>query len=292
LTFLPPSDNQPRLILNDPIIEVSGPRIYDDEARSTTFAQNIVEESMILACSTAAAWCAERNIPMMYRGSIETPMSVMAAEKFRERVVKPHMDKYGKLSRKVTEDYIETRGKAIIHTSPLEHKFLGVPSYTKVTSPLRRFSDMVGHWQIESAMRYEAESGRKFDFNTSPTGVLPFRHEQMQKAIVTFSVREAIIRQCQHRGDLHWVSLAFMRAHFYGEAKLPETLRMYVRRVDEDDALGVMTEYGFPVHLTAGKKQGVREGDEWEGRLDDVKVYAREIWLRPERLVHRDEEVV
>jgi hypothetical protein len=304
LTWTPPSDERFRLIHGDPVIELSGPANYDDKSPNTTFTRNIVEEMMILACSTAASWCAERNIPVMYRGSIETPMSAMAVETFQEKIVKPCLEKYGRLSRKITDDYITAVGRAIAHTSPLPHRFLGLQSYTKVTSPLRRFSDMVAHWQIEAALRYEADTGRRFDFNNPPTGVkpvLPFTREQMQESIITFSVREKIIRQTQNSAGLHWACLALMRAHFYGEANLPETFRVYVRRVKgqpdasgrlRDISEGLLVDYGVRVLMEPSPGIDIEEGDEWEARIDDINVYTRAIFMAPVRLLHREETLI
>jgi hypothetical protein len=304
LTWRAPSDNRSRLIRGDPIIELSGSAPYDEKSHDMVYTQNIVEEMMILACSTAASWCAQRNIPVMYRGSIETPMSTMAAETFRETIVKPYLQKHGRLSRRIIDGYITALGRAIAHTSPLPHRFLGVESYAKVTSPLRRFSDMVAHWQIEAALRYEAHSGRQFDFDNPPAGpksMLPFTREQMQESIMTFSVRERIIKQAQNSANLHWACLALVRAHFYGEAKLPETFKVYVRRVEEGPdgagrirnvSEGLLLDYGLRVFMPTRLGADIEEGDEWDARIVDIDVYTRSIYMEPVRLLHRDEKLL
>jgi hypothetical protein len=299
LAWNPPSLDAARLIQGDPVIEFSN-TIQNRCINLDINATNIVEEMMMLGCQTAASWCAERNIPVMYRGTIETPDSStgMSSREFEENIIKPYLEKHGDLSRILASRYMRSRGRAVAHFSPLPHKIMGVSSYVKVTSPLRRFSDMMTHWQIEAALQYEARTGKKLDaaqVDTSQSG-LPFSQRQMQDSIVTLQPKEKIIRQTKRNSALYWFHLALMRAFHYKEAELPSTFKCWINHVPAPNspsnlaAVGNIAEYGLQVKLTEGVD--ARLGDEWEVALDSVDYYRAKIFVKPLRLLFREAELV
>ena len=77
----------------------------------------LVAELMIVANSTWGGLLAERNIACLYRA--------------------------------------QTQGKARMTTSPLPHEGLGVPQYAWMTSPLRRYCDLVNQWQLIACLKGE-----------------------------------------------------------------------------------------------------------------------------------------
>jgi exoribonuclease-2 len=50
----------------------------------------------------------------------------------------------------------QSQGKARMTTSPLPHEGLGVPQYAWMTSPLRRYCDLINQWQLIACLRGEA----------------------------------------------------------------------------------------------------------------------------------------
>lgn len=297
LTWNAPAANAARFVRGDPLIEIS-------KATSRGFlrfdmdATNIVEEIMILACSSAASWCGERGIPVIYRGSVAPPnINRAPSEDLKRNIMTNYLKKHRDPPLQLTTQYLESLGKAIAHTSPLPHKVIGVPGYVRVTSPLRRFSDMVAHWQIEAAIRYEAKTGRKYDADqVIPQNVLPFNQHQIQESIITLSPREKLIAMTQRSAVNHWVAQAFLRAMHYGEAELPATFKCWIRYVDlganrpglKPRAVGLLPEYGLRV--------GVRDiedgqlGDEWEVALDGVDLFNGSVYVKPVRLLRREVE--
>ncbi|KAF2822634.1 RNB-domain-containing protein [Ophiobolus disseminans] len=299
ITWHPPSTNRSRHVQGDPIIELT----YGIRTSLIHFGMspaNIVEEMMLMACSTAASWCTERNIPVMYRGTIEPPSSeTMSSEVLKTRFVLPHIEKYGEVPRGLAWRYLVSLGRAIAHSAPLPHKIIGVPGYVKVTSPLRRFSDMIAHWQIQAAIRHEARTGKKFIAAENTTGsrnILPFTQRQMQESIVTLSPRERIIAGTKRTSSGFWSALALMRAFHYKEAPLPETFRFWVRDIQDESrsfnrgARGLLPDYGFQANFTDTRP--VQIGDEWEVQLDRIDMFSRSIYVNPVRLLHREEELV
>ncbi|KAJ4991237.1 mitochondrial protein cyt-4 [Stagonosporopsis vannaccii] len=296
LTWHAPSVNRARFITGDPIIEITkaAPKGF---LRFDMDATNIVEEIMILGCSTAASWCRERGIPVVFRGSIAPPNTNRApSEELRHNIMTNYFEKHQKPPLRLITQYMESLGRAIAHTSPLPHRVIGVPGYVRVTSPLRRFSDMVAHWQIEAAIRFEAKTGKKYNAAelSSQRGRLPFSLRQIQESIITLSPREKLIAATQRNAVNHWVSQAFLRALHYGEAELPTTFKCWIRYVDlgshgralKPMALGLMPEYGLRVAI-----RGIEDaqlGDEWEVMLDSVDLFNAHVYVKPVRLLRRE----
>ncbi len=106
-------------------------RLIDREAPS----QILVSEFMILANSLVGQFCAQRQIPIVYRGQAaprETlPMSLTydpVLHYRQQRAMNP----------------------ARIGLEPTRHSSLGVDMYTTFTSPLRRYVDLLSHRQLHA----------------------------------------------------------------------------------------------------------------------------------------------
>jgi hypothetical protein len=293
ISWNPPSNDRSRLLQGDPIIVVTN-SVPRDLIHFGISPENIVEEIMMLACATAASWCTERKIPVMYRGTIDVPKTnAKSSDELRENYVLPYYEKHGTVSHELALQYTSSLGRAIAHSAPRPHKIIGVPGYVKVTSPLRRFSDMIAHWQIEAAIRYEARTGERLDATEAAAGrggVLPFTQRQMQESIVTLSPREKIISITKRSSARFWSTLALLRAFYYHEAPLPDVFRFWVRAFSSRGAMGHLPDYGYSALLVG--PQTVSLGDEWEVRLDRIDIFQRVIYVEPVRLLRQAESEV
>ncbi|KAL1643164.1 3'-5' RNA exonuclease complex component [Didymella pomorum] len=296
LTWNAPSTEKSRFIDGDPIIQITkaAPKGF---LRFDTNATNIVEEIMMLGCSTAASWCGERGIPVMFRGSIAPPnVNRAPSEELKHDIVSNYLAKHKNPPLRLTMQYMESLGRAIAHTSPVPHRVIGVSGYVRVTSPLRRFSDMIAHWQIEAVMRYEQRTGEKFDAAklSGQRNILPFTQRQISESIITLSPREKLIATTQRNAVNHWVSQAFLRAFHYGEAELPSTFKCWIRYIDlggnrpgfKPMAAGLMPEFGLRVAIR--DVEDAQLGDEWEVALDSVDLFNGRIYVKPVRLLRRE----
>ena len=101
-------------------------------------SQKMVSEFMILANSLAALFLKQREIPAIYRGQMEP----------REKV--PPMEKFDAL-----QAYRLRRimNRVEISTRPSRHAGLGAEAYLTLTSPIRRFYDLLAEHQILGALR-------------------------------------------------------------------------------------------------------------------------------------------
>jgi exoribonuclease R len=292
LTWNPPSLDRARLIRGDPVIEVTS-TIPTGFMQLGIGPRNIVEEMMMLAGRSAATWCSERHIPVMYRGTVQPPSN--DSQSIEQMKATLYSSSEPTVALSLALRYMRALGRAIAHFAPIPHRVIGVPAYVKVTSPLRRFSDMIAHWQIEAAVRYEAQTGKKFDANelakTTPRSILPFSQSQMEEAIVTLSPRERIIQSTTKQSEKFWLTLAFLRAFKYNEAPLPSVFKYWIQGQGLSvggETLGHLPDYGVSARMV--DVPDVREGDEWEVALHRIDVFERTIYVKPIRLINRTED--
>ena len=101
-------------------------------------SQKMVSEFMILANSLSALFLKQREIPAIYRGQMEPREKVAPMEKFDA------LQAY-RLRRIMNRVEITTR--------PSRHAGLGAEAYLTLTSPIRRFYDLLAEHQILGALR-------------------------------------------------------------------------------------------------------------------------------------------
>jgi exoribonuclease R len=291
LTWTPPSVHKPRFIHGDPIIEI------EITERLSTFAGavqdfNMVSELMILACDIAGRWCAERNIPVIFRGTVPQPRSNnlgLTIAQFRTKILEPYISLYDHLPVALGQRFNNMIERAATHTHPRKHQVLAIDNYVKVTSPLRRFGDMIAHWQIEAGLRREAETRVKFGTNAQDHSLLPFSEGQLQEYIDTMIYRETLIAKLKETGNRFWLVQLLFRALYCKELELPDTWRVAVTAetlevADRFDATildldlkGILLKSGEDVQI----------GDEWEAKITQVHPYYRQVFLEPVRILRR-----
>lgn len=121
----------------EPVIRLSddGSDVVVDIELEKPFAdaQLLVAEMMVLASAALADWAAQRNIPLVYR-----TQNVTVPREYAGIWSKPE-----DLAR-----VIRALAPSILETEPRPHAALAVPKYAPVTSPLRRYTDLLNEAQI------------------------------------------------------------------------------------------------------------------------------------------------
>ena len=145
----------------------------------------MVTEAMLMAGEAAARFCREHDIPIPY-ATQQPPDGAdggegLAANYARRRTFKP--------SRLLTE--------------PDAHAGLGLPLYTRATSPLRRYADLLVHQQIRAHL-----AGRP-----------PLDREQVAERIAESEQGSGAIRRAERLSNQHW-KLCFLKENrsWTGEA--------------------------------------------------------------------------
>lgn len=269
---------QGRYFVGDPIIQLRmedrDPHNVPDDSKD-----NLVMLIMTLAGNIAGNFCAARNIPTVYNGTWFDPEYEPARQ-----------DNLHRIGGKGFYDL--AMPKATTASDPVPHHMLGFDAYVKSTSPLRRFNDVLAHYQIEAALRFEAEHDRQFDATkdapeeldiesdssnptslstetlpstTEPTALqtsspdvpsspLPFTKSDIDTHISVTGPLLARLRDVSSYSYRHWACLLLFRAFYFAECELPAT---------------------FPVIVQAPRSVPRREGTVHSGVITNLGVPCR-----------------
>ncbi|KAK5741071.1 3'-5' RNA exonuclease complex component [Elasticomyces elasticus] len=292
-----------RRVEGDPVIQMKTRGLTNWFAPSADPVAPLVREMMLLACEIAAKWCEERAIPAVFRGSVKRP-DKLSSDKFYEQILAPAQAKNpkGQFPMHLGMQYLETFGNTALSIKPFPHAILGMAHYGKVTSPLRRYGDMILHWQIEAALREEASTGQSLVTNKKMEDVdrkfLPFSANVLNTILVGLQPRESIIMRAKGYAENFWITQLLFRAHHFGETPLPfgNTVRAYVHTSGGASMssigciiqeLNISASMSPPdgIHGRWGSQAQV--GDVWECEIEGIDCYRRIMEVKAVRLVER-----
>lgn len=252
--------NQGHAYFGDPIISLrlqeSDPHEVRDESKD-----NLISLLMNLAGHIAGQFCAVRNIPAVYDGTWYDPEY--------HPVTRENINDFG------GETFFNlVMPKSLSSSSPVRHHMLGLEAYVKSTSPLRRFTDVIAHYQIEAALRFESTHGRLLnaatdvpevvdpssqssgsDFasasSTTTLSPLPFNTSDLDTHIISSQPVRARLREISSYSTQHWACLLLFRAFYFRECELPPS---------------------FPCLLRTPRSAPVREGTIFSGSIANLGV--------------------
>lgn len=193
--------------LGDPKIQISG-LLTDPLEPIESSKYDLVSHMMLLGGEVAGLWCRDRDIPVMFSGAAYHP-----------EYPRSKQDE-GKLS-------IQYGPRGHLAATPAPHAALGMDQYVKCTSPLRRYSDLQAHWQIEAALKYEAENGKIV--SASDTSILPFSRSDIETTISQSAWRNMTFKQAQNRSNHFWACQLLFRALYFNETTLPDSFQCVIR---------------------------------------------------------------
>jgi hypothetical protein len=283
-------DGQAGYRMEDPKIVISGPRTWDEPA------SHLVHDMMTLAGHIAARWCHVRDIPIPYRTQPHAARKLEEIRKLTPEYVH-ELQTLGRATQASQQKWRSLLGPTDISTTPGFFVPLGIDMYTKATSPLRRFGDLIVHWQIHAALRHERETGvslvRADDAAPRELDFLPFTKQQLDDdVLVSLAAREkSIARLDRLLGPQQYMLQALVRAWRFGEAELPRTFRFRVGRTPggrRNRVVGWIDWFDQVALMDAGAGSGleseaIRTEDEFEVELKDVDVHGRDIIVKPLR---------
>lgn len=151
-----------------------------------TTSSSMVREMMLLAGEGAGFWAKEQNIPFVY-ASQDAPNisdSILNSESSSE---------------KLSVQYQRRRGMraSITGTEALAHRGLGLPFYSQVTSPLRRYQDLLAHHQIRSFLASQ---------NGNPDAAsMMLSEEEVARRCMLAAQAAAQTRQAERDSRMHWL---------------------------------------------------------------------------------------
>lgn len=272
---------------------------------------DIVENVMKLAGEVAAKWCHDRGVPIPYRTQPHAARNMERIAQYTRDVFYPLLEQGVRPDNEQWRHLRSLVGVDELTTTAGPHWTLGVDMYTKATSPLRRYSDLIVHWQIEAALLEEARrasgggggDGKSLIGNKDDT-FLPFTKAQLDRALPMLRLRERQASALTNGdGGDQWMLYALVRAWKFGEANaeaegknnkmpLPETFRLTVEHVaGKQSVSGRLDWFERRAVLRAEDLRGVirvgsvRVGDVLEVKLLDVNVHANRVLVEAVRVV-------
>ncbi|OJD40476.1 rnb-domain-containing protein [Diplodia corticola] len=287
-----PSREIARFTKGDPVIQMVATPTESWFQPAGTGSDLMVREMMLLAGETGALWCRQRRIPSIYRGTVARP-GMMPIDEYREKYILPTLDERGNPPAKIAFNYLPHAGSSVTSLRPIAHQVLGVQQYVKLTSPLRRYGDMIMHWQIESALRQEAELGKSL---ASPEMMerrrrrVAFSPDEISVIMARLAPRERLISKTKRASQGFWLTQLFFRAFYYGEASIPDTFEVVVFSPATD--LGRVSvlwqDLSFDLDMELPQDQTPEIGDRWEVRISEIDTYNRRVKTVPLRLISRE----
>ncbi|CAO1605438.1 hypothetical protein XANCAGTX0491_008956 [Xanthoria calcicola] len=288
-----------RRFIGDPVISWEAREATSDgEVGQDDDVAMFVTEMMLLAGEIAARWCGARNIPIPYRGTIRDPSIITTPEAYKAQVLDPVLGEMGYVPQTYGKGYNVLIGTARLRSSPFPHALLDTEAYTKATSPLRRYPDMVVHWQIQAALRHEALHGQEVLIGSTDDSYLPFSRADMDALLPTIAARESAYRGVMAWSTTHWIMQLLHRAFEYKQAPLPSvfdvqvtTERAMLKNRRAETRVSVKQLSGFEADLlendVSSRQGGFRLGDWWQARIERAETYRGRLIMIPIRLTAR-----
>ena len=221
----------------DPYIRIS----YDQGSSSS-----LVNSIMQLAGEVAARWCHERGVPIPYRVQPRAAENMGLLRTYTRDVLYPQLLEGRRPNAHEWQIVRALSGGYDISTTPTPHFTMGLDLYTKATSPLRRYTDLLVHWQIEAALLEEerrhggdVEKGKEKSnqkgkeelkkrdslVGNTDDSFLSFTRRDLERDVfpmLRLRERHAVLLD-RTAGANEWMLQALVRAWKFGEQPLPAT---------------------------------------------------------------------
>lgn len=203
--------------------------VLDDSASRT-----LVAEMMILAGEVAGRYGEAHALPLPFRGQSQPEL--------------PPEEELLKLPPGPVRDCAIRRcmPRSEVSITPVRHASLGLNTYTQVTSPIRRYADLLAHFQIKAHLRGDE---------------LPFSLEQTKELIQAVSNTAYEATLVERQTNRYW-SLEYLRRH---STEIWQALMLRWLREHENLGLVLLEDLGLEMAMRFDR--AVEPGDRF-----DVKV--------------------
>ncbi|KAG0234606.1 hypothetical protein BGX31_004543 [Mortierella sp. GBA43] len=209
-------------------------------------ARLMVAEYMVIAGRVAALFSQDHHLPTLFRNQ-KLPDEKHKAS-FTEMIRNKTDAKSGMMS---LVDMLPLRPYipgAEISTTPVGHWSMGVlDGYSKVTSPLRRYSDMLSHWQYKGLLLSKHQSSSSSSASVlSSTPV--FSLDTLTRLSSTIRDRERMLGMLEARSVRFWIAELLRRREAAG---IPNVFDGVVLNPTKDGYNVISTLLGFQTVVKA-----------------------------------------
>jgi exoribonuclease II len=186
-------------------------KIYGDEVSIELIEDNrarkLVAEMMILAGEVAAKYGQDHNLPLPYRGQ---PQPELPPEE--ELILIPVGPARSCAVRRCMP-------RSEMSTSPSRHAGLGLNTYSQVTSPIRRYTDLISHFQIKAHLRGDE---------------LPFTVERLQEVMLGLGTNIYEANMLERQTNRYWT------LEYFNRSTEREWDAIFLRWLREDESLALI----------------------------------------------------
>lgn len=157
-----------------------------------TIGYVMVEELMIAAGTAVADWCVDHDIPILFRNHRTSLLSVEGVDLATDIAASLHdPDLFEQLRERVNRSF----GKATYDATPRGHHGLRVSAYAHVTSPLRRYPDLVSQqmlWAHLAGQRLPYSHKQLMDIAEHVNGFVAAQQHRREEYFLEQKRREAV----------------------------------------------------------------------------------------------------
>jgi exoribonuclease II len=192
-------------------------------------SRQLVAEMMILAGQIGGQYGTEHNLPLPYRGQ---PQPELPPEEELLQLP-PGPTRFCAIR--------SCMPRSEMSMSPIRHASLGLDSYVQVTSPIRRYTDLLSHFQIKAHLKGEE---------------LPFSREELQEIVYSVSSSSYEATLVERQTNRYW-GLEYLRRN---SQCIWDVLVLRWLREDEDlgliliEDLGMELPHRFDRPVTLGER--------------------------------------
>ncbi|XP_061965161.1 ribonuclease II, chloroplastic/mitochondrial isoform X2 [Populus nigra] len=199
-------------------------------------AMRLVSEMMLLCGEVIATYGSCNNIPLPYRGQPQSNIDVSAFAHLPEGPVRS------------TAIVRIMRGAEIDFRKPVRHGVLGLPGYVQFTSPIRRYLDLLAHYQVKAVLRGD-----------SP----PLSAGQLEGMASLINMQTRVVRRLCSSSLQYWM-IEFLKR----QPKEKKYRALILRFIKDRVAALLLVEVGL--QATAWVSLGTQIGDEVQVRVEEA----------------------
>ncbi len=214
-----------------------------DDSRS----RQLVAEMMILAGEVAGRYGQTHQIPLPFRGQPQPELP--SEEELLQLPAGPV--RFCAMRRCMP--------RSEMSITPARHAGLGLDTYTQVTSPIRRYTDLLAHFQIKAHLRGDP---------------LPFSAEQLQEVMLSVTTAAYEASLVERQTNRYW-GLEYLRRH---ADQVWQAL--VLRWLREHENLGLILLEDLGLELVMRFKRSVSLGDRLEVQVSHADPRQDEIHFR------------
>ncbi|KAM1576228.1 hypothetical protein COP2_033549 [Malus domestica] len=199
-------------------------------------AMRLVTEMMVLCGEVIATFGSRNNIPLPYRGQPQSNIDTSVFAHLPEGPVRSSA--LVKLMRAAEIDF----------RKPIRHGILGLPGYVQFTSPIRRYMDLLAHYQVKAFLAGES---------------LPFSAGQLEGMASVVNMNVRVARRLFSSSLRYWI-LEYLRR----QPKEKKYRALILRFIKDRIAAILLVEVGLQSSVWVSV--GAQIGDEVLVRVEEA----------------------